>query len=137
MAGSVQHGASTLPDELFHKFPEVKTAEIHLATGFQNIIYDHLPEDFKQEIYNWLKTELKNEQKECWTEEQFIYKTRKKAFGKFKKKFWDLPEGVKEKIMAELEKKFRFLFEQLNVYGTKKYVDKYIEPVKVYKKRPY
>jgi len=137
MAGSVQHGASTLPDELFHKFPEVKTAEIHLATGFQNIIYDNLPEDFKQEIYNWLKTELKNEWKEGWTEEQFIYKTRKKAFGPFKKKFWDLPQDVKEKIMAELEKKFRFLFEQLNVYGTKKYVDKYIKPVKVYKKRPY
>ena len=137
MAGSVQHGASTLPDELFHKFPEVKTAEIHLATGFQNIIYDHLPEDFKQEIYNWLKTELKNEWKEGWTEEQFIYKTRKKAFGPFKKRFWDLPQDVKEKIMAELEKKFRFLFEQLNVYGTKKYVDKYINPVKIYKKRPY
>ncbi|GAB6076615.1 class II fructose-bisphosphate aldolase [Desulfurobacterium crinifex] len=137
MAGSVQHGASTLPDELFHKFPEVKTAEIHLATGFQNIIYDHLPEDFKQEIYNWLKTELKNEWKEGWTEEQFIYKTRKKAFGPFKKKFWDLPQDVKEKIMAELEKKFRFLFEQLNAYGTKRYVDKYIKPVKVYKKRPY
>ncbi|RUM41677.1 MAG: aldolase [Desulfurobacterium sp.] len=137
MAGSVQHGASTLPDELFHKFPEVKTAEIHLATGFQNIIYDNLPEDFKQEIYNWLKTELKNEWKEGWTEEQFIYKTRKKAFGPFKKKFWDLPQDVKEKIMAELEKKFRFLFEQLNVYGTKKYVDKYIKPVKVSKKRPY
>ncbi|WP_163329152.1 class II fructose-bisphosphate aldolase [Desulfurobacterium thermolithotrophum] len=137
MAGAVQHGASTLPDELFHKFPEVKTAEIHLATGFQNIIYDHLPEDFKQEIYSWLKTELKNEWKEGWTEEQFIYKTRKKAFGPFKKKFWDLPQNVKEKIMTELEKKFRFLFEQLNVYETKKYVDKYIKPVKIYKKRPY
>ncbi|TCK06711.1 class II fructose-bisphosphate aldolase [Phorcysia thermohydrogeniphila] len=137
MAGAVQHGASTLPDELFHKFPEVKTAEIHLATGFQNIIYDHLPEDFKQEIYNWLKTELKNEWKEGWTEEQFIYKTRKKAFGKFKKEFWDLPADVKEKIMESLEKKFRFLFEQLGVYGTKEVVEKYVKPVKIYKERPY
>ncbi|MEO2065384.1 MAG: class II fructose-bisphosphate aldolase, partial [Desulfurobacteriaceae bacterium] len=110
MAGAVQHGASTLPDELFHKFPEVKTAEIHLATGFQNIIYDHLPEDFKEEIYSWLKTELKNEWKEGWTEQQFIYKTRKKAFGKFKKKFWDLPKEVKEPMMKALYEKFRFLF---------------------------
>jgi len=137
MAGAVQHGASTLPDELFHKFPEVKTAEIHLATGFQNIIYDHLPEDFKQEIYSWLKTELKNEWKEGWTEEQFIYKTRKKAFGKFKKEFWDLPADVKEKIMESLQKKFRFLFEQLGVYGTKEVVEKYVKPVKIYKERPY
>ena len=36
LAGTVQHGASTLPDELFHRFREVETAEIHLATGFQN-----------------------------------------------------------------------------------------------------
>src|SRR3712207_7892174 len=35
LAGAVQHGASTLPDELFHRFPQVETAEIHLATGFQ------------------------------------------------------------------------------------------------------
>src|SRR5512137_2842081 len=40
LAGAVQHGASTLPDEAFDRFPAVATAEIHLATGFQNIIYD-------------------------------------------------------------------------------------------------
>ncbi len=136
MAGAVQHGASTLPDELFHKFPEVKTAEIHLATGFQNIIYDHLPEDFKNEIYNWLKTELKNEWKEGWTEQQFIYKTRKKAFGKFKREFWDLPEEVKAPMMKALKEKFRFLFEQLKVFNTKEIVEKYIKPVKVYKTKP-
>jgi len=136
MAGAVQHGASTLPDELFHKFPEVKTAEIHLATGFQNIIYDYLPEDFKEEIYNWLKTELKNEWKEGWTEQQFIYKTRKKAFGKFKKEFWDLPESVKAPMMEALKNKFNFLFEQLNVFNTKDVVNKYIKPVKINKKKP-
>ncbi len=136
MAGAVQHGASTLPDELFHKFPEVKTAEIHLATGFQNIIYDHLPEDFKNEIYNWLKTELKNEWKEGWTEQQFIYKTRKKAFGKFKREFWDLPEEVKAPMMKALKEKFRFLFEQLKVFNTKETVNNYIRPVKIYKPRP-
>src|SRR4051812_40420568 len=41
LAGAVQHGASTLPDELFHRFPSVETAEIHLATGFQNLLYEH------------------------------------------------------------------------------------------------
>ena len=39
--GAVQHGASTLPDEMFHKFPEVQTLEIHLATGFMNLFMDH------------------------------------------------------------------------------------------------
>ncbi len=137
MAGAVQHGASTLPDELFHKFPEVKTAEIHLATGFQNIIYDHLPEDFKEEIYSWLKSELKSEWKEGWTEQQFIYKTRKKAFGKFKKSFWDLPERVKEPMLKALYDKFYFLFEQLRVFGTKEIVEKTITKVKVLKEKPF
>src|SRR5687767_5052491 len=35
LAGAVQHGASTLPDEAFGNFPRVETAEIHLATNFQ------------------------------------------------------------------------------------------------------
>ncbi len=34
--------ASTLPNELFDKFPEVQTLEIHLATGFQNLSWTTL-----------------------------------------------------------------------------------------------
>ena len=41
MAGAVQHGASTLPDESFGEFPKHGCVEIHLATGFQNAIFDH------------------------------------------------------------------------------------------------
>ena len=40
LSGAVQHGASTLPDELFHHFPKAETAEIHLATGFQNALFE-------------------------------------------------------------------------------------------------
>ena len=55
LAGAVQHGASTLPDELFHRFPAVETAEIHLATGFQNALYEHpaFPESLHREIEAW------------------------------------------------------------------------------------
>ena len=55
LAGAVQHGASTLPDELFHHFPAVETAEIHLATGFQNALYEHpaFPESLHREIEAW------------------------------------------------------------------------------------
>ena len=50
LSGAVQHGASTLPDEAFHTFPETTTSEVHLATGFQNIMYDNkaLPAAFKR-----------------------------------------------------------------------------------------
>ena len=55
LAGAVQHGASTLPDELFHRFPAVETAEIHLATGFQNALYEHpaFPDELHREIEAW------------------------------------------------------------------------------------
>jgi fructose/tagatose bisphosphate aldolase len=41
LAGAVQHGASTLPSNAFGNFPRIETCEIHLATNFQNIVFDH------------------------------------------------------------------------------------------------
>ncbi|MGB9710073.1 MAG: class II fructose-bisphosphate aldolase [Thermodesulfovibrio sp.] len=133
LSGCVQHGASTLPEEAFDKFPETGTSEIHLATGFQNIIYDSkaLPDDFRKMIYEYLKKEFRSEWKEGQTEEQFIYSTRKKGFGPFKKEWWSLPGQVKEPIMQELEKKFDLLFEKLRVKGTEELVKKIVKPVKV------
>jgi len=130
LGGTVQHGASTLPDELFDKFPESNCCEIHLATGFQNIMYDLIPEDFKNEIYNYIKENLRNEWKEGWTEAQFIYKTRKKGFGPFKYQWWTLNKEHKDKILEALYSKFEFLFEKLAVFNTREYTDKYIKLVK-------
>jgi fructose/tagatose bisphosphate aldolase len=133
LAGCVQHGASTLPAELFDKFPKVGTLEIHLATEFQNMIYDNplFPEDLKKQIYNWLAESCKDERKPSDTEQQFIYKTRKKALGQFKKELWSLSKEVKESISTELQKKFEFLFDKLNVKNTKDVVKKYTKVVKV------
>ncbi len=134
LSGAVQHGASTLPPEAFHKFPEVETAEVHLATQFQNIVYDHFPLPVKEKIYAWIKENMRSEKKEDNTEEQFIYKTRKKALGPFKKELFSLPKDIKAKISEKLEEEFDFLFQQLKVEGTKELVDKYVSPVKI--KRP-
>ncbi len=128
LSGCVQHGASTLPDEAFDMFPKTGTSEVHLATGFQNIIYDNpaLPADFRNEVYDFIKTEFAKEQKEGQTEEQFIYQTRKKGFGPLKKKWWNLPKEVKGPIMKELEDKFGLLFEKLKVGNTTEIVQKTI-----------
>jgi fructose/tagatose bisphosphate aldolase len=133
LAGAVQHGASTLPDEAFDKFPATGTAEIHLATGFQNIIYDsaNFPPDLKEKIYEHLKNKMKDEWKRKDTEEQFIYKTRKKGFGSFKLELWHLPTVKRDKICAELEKQFSFLFEKLKVNSTQDVLKKYIQPLDV------
>jgi fructose/tagatose bisphosphate aldolase len=133
LSGAVQHGASTLPDEAFDRFPATGTAEIHLATGFQNIIYDSrsFPDQLRARIYNHLRAEMKGEWKEKDTEEQFIYKTRKKAFGPFKPELWQLPTDVRDEICKELEGKFAFLFDKLMVMGTRPVLDQYIKPVDV------
>lgn len=138
LSGAVQHGASTLPDEAFHKFPETGTSEVHLATGFQNIMYDNpaLPADFKDFVYNHIKENFGKEQKEGQTDEQFFYKTRKKGFGLIKQKWWDLPGDVKDPIMKELEDKFDLLFNELKVNDSKELVDKTVKPIVVEKKVP-
>ncbi len=128
IAGSVQHGASTLPEEVFDEFPKADAVEIHLATGFQNMLYDHpaFPKDLRSEIEEWCRKNAADERKEKETEEQFLYKTRKKAIGPFKRRMWDLPEPVRKPIMDELQRKFEFLMEKLGVFGTREVVNRFV-----------
>ncbi len=128
MSGAVQHGASTLPDEAFGHFPQVGTAEVHLATGFQNIIYEskHFPKELLSRINKNLIEKYSNERKQGETDEQFLYKTRKKAFGDFKKEIWALPESNLAGLRVELEARFSLIFQKLKVIGTKDLVEKYI-----------
>lgn len=129
LAGAVQHGASTLPSNAFGSFPRIETAEIHLATNFQNIVFDHprLPSALKERVRSWLDENAAGERKSGDTNEQFYYKARKKAIGPFKRDFWSLPEEVRSAIAADLEKMFTFLFEQLNVNGTQEQVNQFIQ----------
>lgn len=135
LSGCVQHGASTLPEEAFNMFPATTTSEVHLATGFQNIVYDskYLPDDFRSQVYSFIKDKYANEKKADQTDEQFIYSIRKKGFGPLKKKWWDLPLEVKKGIMEELEAKFDLLFDKLNVINTKEIIKKTVKPVFVKK----
>ena len=128
IAGSVQHGASTLPEAVFNKFPENDAVEIHLATGFQNMILDAetLPVEMKNEIREFCFANCADERKEGETDEQFVYKTRKKAIGPFKKRMWELPASQKEPIIAAIEQKFEFLMEKLGVFGTRDVIEKFV-----------
>jgi len=128
LAGAVQHGASTLPDGAFNAFPKTETAEIHLATNFQNMLYDHLPAELREEVYEWLRVNAKDERKASDTDEQFFYKTRKKAIGPFKRALWDLPEEQRARLGRAYDQKFGFLFEQLAVSGTKAAVLTHVRP---------
>jgi len=126
LAGAVQHGASTLPDDLFHHFPEVETAEIHLATGFQNALYEHpaFPAELYVKVEQYCFEVLAGERSEGQTDAQFVYKTRKKVLGEIKRELWDLE--TKDQIIADQQAKMKFLFEQLGVSCNKATIEKYV-----------
>jgi fructose/tagatose bisphosphate aldolase len=136
LAGAVQHGASTLPDTAFNNFPKRETAEIHLATNFQNMLYDHMPRSLREEIYGWLRENAKDERKEKDSEEQFFYKTRKKALGPFKRRLWDLPEDAKRALASAYDDKFAFLFTQLAIGGTADAVERYVKAPELHRPVP-
>ncbi len=138
MGGAVQHGASTLPAEAFDKFPEVGTVEVHLATEFQNIIFDAgaFPEDLKQQMYAWVRENLASEHAADDTEEQFIYKSRKKVWGPFKEQAWTLPDDTRANIRGLLEQKLDFLYDKLGARDSVDLVQRYVKPVRISKPQP-
>ena len=129
LAGCVQHGASTLPEEAFGHFPASGCTEIHLATGFQNILYDGggLPEDLKAEMMAWCIANCADERKPGETDGQFLYKTRKKALGPFKAALWSIGPEAEATISAHLASRLALLFERLGVDGSRDLVDRYVQ----------
>lgn len=138
MGGVVQHGASTLPENAFDNFPKRQTLEVHLATAFQNTVYEStaFPQTLRENVYKWLKQNCANEKKSDWTDEQFYYKTRKKGFGPFKKEMWSLTENTKSALMSELARIFDMMFKKLGIENNKEAVDQYVKLIEVHHKLP-
>ncbi|MCE7986328.1 MAG: aldolase [Caldilinea sp. CFX5] len=136
--GVVQHGASTLPEEMFTKFPEKQTLEIHLASGFQNLFMETpaFPVALRDQIYRYLDANNADERKAGETDAQFYYKTRKKAMGPFKPELWGMDPAAKEGIAVVMEEKFRFFYDKLNVTNTRDLVERLVTPVELHKAMP-
>jgi fructose/tagatose bisphosphate aldolase len=136
LAGTVQHGASTLPDEMFHRFRETETAEIHLATGFQNTLYEHpaFPAELHEAIEHWCFDNAADERKGGETDAQFVYKARKRAIGPYKRELWDLP--TKGEILEAQRAKIAFLYAELGVVGSRAMVERHVRPIEVHRPLP-
>lgn len=136
--GAVQHGASTLPEDYFYKFPEVETLEIHLATGFMNLFMDNpaFPAKLTEQIHKFLDVAAADERKANMTDAQFYYKSRKKAMGPFKPEMWGLPEEAKEPLYCALEDQFAFFYNKLNITNTRDLVDQLVTVVEYHQPRP-
>lgn len=133
MGGAVQHGASTLPEAAFGEFVKSQAIEVHLATAFMTILLDQLPKELNHEMNAWLFKNAADERKPKDTDEQFIYKTRKKVCGPFKKQMWHLPEEDHVRVGEVLEARFAFLFEQLGVNNTQNFVAQTVTAIELHK----
>jgi fructose/tagatose bisphosphate aldolase len=133
MGGAVQHGASTLPESAFSRFADADAVEVHLATAFQNAIYDSeaFPADLKDEIYAHLAANHADERKPDQTDAQFYYTTRKRGFGPFKRQLWSLPDETKQTICGELQPRFERIMHELRVAGNGELVDRYVTRIEV------
>ena len=132
LAGAVQHGASTLPDELFHRFPDGRDG--------RDPPRHRLPERAlrppglpggadERDLRVGPGQNAADERKAGQAEDQFLYSSRKKAIGPFKRALWDLE--TKDEILASQGAKMSFLFDQLKVPGTMELVERYVRPVPV------
>ena len=133
MAGAVQHGASTLPGEQLARFPASGAVEIHLALGFNNLIFDHpsLPAALKREIRDYTFAHHAAERAPGETDAQFLYKTRKKSWKALKQPFWEMPAAAQADIMGSLQDMFRDMFTWMNVADTRALVAKHTTSTKV------
>ena len=115
---------------------EIETAEIHLATGFQNALYEHpaFPAWLHKKIEEWCFANAADERKADQTDQQFVYTTRKKAIGPFKRQLWDL--ATKDEILAAQRRKISYLFTELRVNDSRGMVDRYITPVELHRPIP-
>ena len=131
LGGAVQHGASTLPEEAFSQFVASEAVEVHLATNFQNILFEHLPDQLRAEMYAHLDQTQGASRKAGQTDDQFYYKTRKYAIGPFKTQLWNLPEDKKVHIRLAWQRQFEMLFDSLAISGTRDFVEQTVEQVAV------
>jgi fructose/tagatose bisphosphate aldolase len=138
LGGAVQHGASTLPENAFSKFVDCQAVEVHLATAFQTMVFDHpaMPVELRLKMIEWVKVNAADERKASDTVEQFIYKSRKKAIGPFKREMWSLPAETRAAMSRTLEDRFTFLYKQLNVNDTEAIVEKFIHPIEWHQPLP-
>jgi fructose/tagatose bisphosphate aldolase len=122
LGGAVQHGASTLPTDAFDKFAAADAVEVHLATAFQNAIFDapSFPSDLLATIYAYLDKNHADERKEGQTDAQFYYNARKRALGPFKRDLWLLDEEAREPILADLRNQFELIMRELRVAGLRR-----------------
>jgi fructose/tagatose bisphosphate aldolase len=131
MGGAVQHGASTLPAELFDHFVSQGAIEVHLATAFMTTFYRNIPVELKNEMFAWLDEQYAGARTPEMTDEQFHHNTQMHALAPFKAAAWNLPADAKAQLLAAWEAQFDMLLDRLGCANTRQVVEQVVHPVTV------
>ena len=134
MAGCVQHGASTLPEEAFHHFPEHGTAEIHLATGFQNILYDERRAAGRaaRRDDGVVRRELRRRAQGRRDRRAVPLQDAQEGDRSVQAPALDPPRReARRRSARNLRAKFGLLFDELGIAGTRELVERHVTPVAV------
>ena len=125
LPGVVQHAASTLSLAQLSRLPAAGVCEVHLATGIQNLVFDH-PE-FDTGLRGRMQAELLDTRREAegreldgsqdWTPAQHFYSGRWTSWGQFKRELWELPEESRAAIRASLVDWCAPVFAALQIAG--------------------
>ena len=91
-----------------------------------NMFYDNGPKGLISKMYLYLDENFQSNRNPDMTDEQFYYKIRKNAIGPFKKEIYLLDENFKSQMEYLWYMKFKYLFQSLNIQGTKDLVDELI-----------
>ena len=86
------------------------------------------------QIHDWCFANALDERKTDQTDEQFVYSSRKKTIGPFKRQLWELPTS--DEILAAQRRKIAFLFSELQVNDSRAMVDRYVRPIEEHRPRP-
>ena len=114
------------------------TVPLTLLAGWVNFFLLHdgpaFPAALHREIETWCFGNALDERKAGQTDQQFVYTTRKKAIGPFKRELWDL--DAKDEILAAQRRKISYLFTELRVNDSRPMVDRYIHPIELHRPIP-
>ena len=134
--GAVQHGASTLPDELFHRFPAVETAEIHLATGFQNALYEHpaFPQELHREIEAWCFANAPTSASPTRPTSSSCTRPARRRSGRSSAQLWDLDDEGRDPRRPAAQD--RVPVHRARVNDSREMVERYVHPVELHRPMP-
>ncbi len=99
-------------------------------------MYDHpaFPKALLDEIHAWVEVNAADERKPDQTDLQFVYSSRKKAIGPFKRQLWDL--DTRDEILASQAAKIAFLFTELRVNGSMDLVERHVDVPEIHRPLP-